>query len=432
MSEVVGVMGIVLVLTLAAAGMPIAFAMAIVGFTGFSYLVGVQGALTKLSVVPFTIASSYDYSVIPLFMLMGFVLFEAGFTSNLYNFTHKWLARLPGGIAMATVGACAIFAAVSASSMATAATMGLVAIPEMRRLKYDLKLATGCVAAGGGLGILIPPSGILMLYGIITEQSIGKLFLAGIIPGIVQAAFFMGTIYIMCRLRPDLGPRGPKASFVEKIASFKGCAEILALLTLSLGGLFIGWFTPSEAGAVAAFGAILLALLRRRLNWTKFWRACVDTVKTTGMIYAMIIGAFIFNFLMAASDVPVKLADFVRTLDLPTLSIILMMFLTYLILGCVLDALAMVILTLPIFFPLILNLGVDPIWFGIFIVTIVEIGLITPPVGMNVFVISGVAKDVPMPTIFRGIMPFLCADIIHVGLILLVPQIVLFLPNLAG
>ena len=376
-------------------------------------------------------ASSYDYSVIPLFMLMAFVLFEAGFSRNLYDVTRKWLGALPGGIAIATVGACGIFAAVSASSMATAATMGLVAIPEMKRLKYDSKLATGCVAAGGSMGILIPPSGILILYGILTEQSIGKLFMAGVIPGVLEAIFYMVTIYAMCRLRPDLGPRGPKTSFIEKIASLKGSAEIVALISLALGGLFIGWFTPSEAGAVAAFGAIVLALLRKRLNLAKFWRACLETIKTTGMIYAMLIGAFLFNFLMAASDIPVKLADYVGALPVPPLVIMLIIFLTYLVLGCFLDALAMVILTMPIFYPLILSLGLNPIWFGIIIVRVMEIALITPPVGLNVFVIAGVAKDVPMSTIFKGIVPFLVADICHVALLLLVPQVVLFLPGLA-
>ncbi len=431
MNEVVGVIGIGAVLILAAAGMPVAFAMALVGFAGFSYLVGVQGALAKLSVVPFMTASSYDYSVIPLFMLMAFVLFEAGFSRNLYNVTYKWLAALPGGIAIATIGACAIFAAVSASSMATAATMGLVAIPEMKRLNYDSKLATGCVAAGGTMGILIPPSGILILYGILTEQSIGKLFMAGMIPGVLEAIFYIATIYIMCRLRPERGPRGPKTSFMEKVASLKECAEVVALIGLALGGLFVGWFTPSEAGAVAAFGAIVLALLRRRLNWTKFWSACIETLKTTGMIYAMLIGAFLFNFLMAASDIPTKLADYVGTLPVPPMVILLVIFLTYLVLGCFLDALAMVILTLPIFFPLILNLGFNPIWFGIIIVRVMEIALITPPVGLNVFVIAGVAKDVPMSTIFKGIVPFLIADLCHVMLLLFVPQVALFLPNLA-
>jgi C4-dicarboxylate transporter DctM subunit len=431
MNEVVGVIGIGAVLALAAAGMPIAFAMILVGFTGFSYLVGVQGALTKLSVVPFMIASSYDYSVIPLFMLMAFVLFEAGFSRNLFNVTYKWLAALPGGIAIASVGACAIFAAVSASSMATAATMGLVAIPEMKRLNYDSKLATGCIAAGGTMGILIPPSGILILYGILTEQSIGKLFMAGVIPGVLEAIFYMITIYIMCKLRPELGPRGPKTGFREKITSLKECADVVALICLALGGLFIGWFTPSEAGAVAACGAIVLAVLRKRFSWAKLWRACVETLKTTGMIYAMLIGAFLFNFLIAASDIPTRLADFVGTLSLDPMVILLVIFLIYMLLGCFLDALAMVLLTLPIFYPMILNLGFNPIWFGIFIVRVMEIGMITPPVGLNVYVIAGLVKDVPMSTIFKGIMPFLTADICHVMLLLFVPQVALFLPNLA-
>jgi C4-dicarboxylate transporter DctM subunit len=431
MNEVVGVVGVAVVLALAAVGMPVAFAMALVGFAGFSYLIGMPGAFAKLSVVPFMTASSYDYTVIPLFMLMAFVLYEAGLSRNLYNVTSKWLGALPGGIAIATVGACAIFAAVSASSMATAATMGLVAIPEMKRLKYDPKLATGSVAAGGSMGILIPPSGILILYGILTEQSIGKLFMAGVIPGVLEAIFYMVVIYGMCKLRPNLGPRGPKTSFPEKITSLKGSAEIVVLICFSLGGLFMGWFTPSEAGAVAAFGAIVLATLRRRLTWTKFWNACVETIRTTGMIYAMLIGAFLFNFLMAASDIPVKLADYVGALPVPPLVIMLVIMVTYIVLGCFLDGLAMIILTMPIFFPLVLALGFNPIWFGIIVVRVMEIALITPPVGLNVYVICGVAKDVPMSTIFKGIVPFLFADICHVALLLAVPQIALFLPGLA-
>jgi C4-dicarboxylate transporter, DctM subunit len=433
MNEVIGVLGIVATLALTAVGMPIAFAMGLVGFLGFSYLVGLGAAFNKLCVVPFLIASSYDYSVIPLFMLMAYVISEAGFSRNLYHFAYKWLGTLPGGMAIATIAACAVFAAVSASSTATAVTIGLVALPEMMKLKYDPRLTTGSVAAGGTLGILIPPSGILILYGIFTEQSIGKLFIAGIIPGIIKTLFYMVAIFITCKLRPESGPPGPKSSFGEKMISLKNCIEIIALITLSIGGLLVGLFTPTEAGAVGAFGAIALALLRKRLTWARFWTACVETLRTTGMIYALLVGAFLLNFLMAASDAPTKLAEFVSTLTLHPQIVMLLIFVVYFILGCLMDSLSMILLTLPLFFPLSVKLGFDPIWFGIFIVVVVEIGMITPPVGLNVYAIAGLVKnEVPMTTIFRGIFPFLLADLCLVAVLFLFPRVALFLPNLIG
>jgi C4-dicarboxylate transporter DctM subunit len=333
---------------------------------------------------------------------------------------------------MATVGACAGFAAVSASSVATAATMGLVTLPEMKKYKYSPALATGAIAAGGTIGILIPPSSILIVYGIITETSIGKLFSGGMVPGILQAVFYITTIYILCRLNPAYGPRGPHFSLKEKFMAFISCGEIIALILLVLGGLIIGWFTPTEAGAVGAFGAIVFSLIRGRLNWPKFKQALFDTMKTTGMVYCIMIGAFIFNYFMAVTTIPLALADVVSGLSLPPLIIIILVILVYLFLGCIMDAGAMVLLTIPVFFPLILSLNFDPIWFGIIVTRVVEIGMITPPVGMNVYVIAGVAPDVPMSTIFKGIFPFLVADAVHVGLLLLVPGIVLFLPSIAG
>jgi C4-dicarboxylate transporter DctM subunit len=331
---------------------------------------------------------------------------------------------------MATVAGCAGFAAVSASSIATATTFGLQALPEMKRYNYDPALATGCIAAGGTMGILIPPSGMLIIYGIFTGTSIGRLFSGGMIPGILEAIFYMITIYILCLWKPSLGPRGPSYSFREKIAAFGSCGEIVGLVVLVLGGLIIGWFTPTEAGAVGAFGAIVLSLIRGRLTWSKFKHALAETIKTTGMVYVILIGAFILNYFLAVTTIPFWLADTISALPLPPLAIMAAMIMVYLFLGCIMDAAAMILLTIPVFFPLAMSLGFDPIWFGIIIVRVVEIGMITPPIGVNVYVIAGVAPDVPMQTIFKGIVPFLIADVFHVLLLLFVPAVVLFLPGL--
>ena len=427
---IIGVIAFVVLFALFALGLPIGFGMALVGFAGFSYLVSQGAAMAKMGFVPFDAVASYDTAVLPLFILMAQITFVSGLSRDLYNLAAKWLGSRPGGLAMATAGACAGFAAVSASSLATAATMGLVAIPEMKKYKYDLALATGCVAAGGTMGVLIPPSAGLILYGILTEQSIGKLFMAGVIPGVLEALFYIITIYILCRLKPDLGPRGPRSSFGEKMAALGNCGEIIGLVILILGGLFIGWFTPTEAGAVGAFGALVFSLFRRRLDWQKFRQACFETARMTGMIYLILIGAFIFNYFLAVTTIPTWLAGVIEGLPLPPLAIIVLVLIVYIFLGCFVDTLAMILLTIPIFYPLVMSLGFHPIWFGVILVRMSEIALITPPIGMNVYIIAGVAPDVPMQTIFKGIFPFLIADTVHVALLLFVPSITLFLPSI--
>lgn len=426
----VGIIGFIVLFFLLAIGLPIGFGMALVGFGGFWYLVSQSAAFSKLIVTPFDTVCSYDLAVLPLFLLMAHVTFTSGLSKDLYNLAAKWLGRQRGGLAMATVGACAGFAAVSASSVATAATMGLVALPEMKKHKYDVSLATGAIAAGGTIGILIPPSSILIIYGIITETSIGRLFSGGIVPGILQAVFYMITIYLLCRLKPDYGPRGASFKLKEKIAAVGSCGEIIGLIILVLGGLIIGWFTPTEAGAVGAFGAIIFSMIRRKLDWPKFKQALIETMKTTGMIYCIMIGAFIFNYFIAVTTIPNALADTVSGLTVPPMIIMILTIMVYLFLGCIMDAGAMILLTIPVFFPLVMSLGFNPIWFGIIVTRVVEIGMITPPIGMNVYVIAGVAGDVPMSKIFKGIFPFLIADTIHVALLLLIPGIVLFLPSI--
>jgi C4-dicarboxylate transporter DctM subunit len=425
-----GFVGLAVLFAFLALGLPIGVGMALVGIAGFWYLVSGTAAITNAGLIAFQTASNYTYAVLPLFLLMAHVCFVSGLGKDLYGIAAKWLGHQRGGLAMATVGGCAAFAAISASSVATAATMGLVSLPEMKRYKYDPALATGCVAAGGSMGILIPPSGVLIIYGILTQQSIGTLFIAGIVPGVLEAVFYIITIYILCLRKPSLGPRGPKYSFIEKVKSFSGTGEVLALIILVLGGLMIGWFTPNEAGAVGAFGAIIITMIRKRLNRHNLGQALLETIKTTGMIYGILIGALIFNYFLAVTTMPSQLAEIIGGLPIPPMGIMGLIIVVYIILGCFFDAMGMVLLTIPILYPLVMSLGFDPIWFGIIIVRVMEMAIITPPIGMNVYIISGVAPDVPLSTIFRGIAPFLVADICQVVLLLFVPAVVLFLPSL--
>jgi len=428
---VVGIIGLALLLFFLAIRMPVGFAMALIGLSGFIFLVSPEGGLTMAARASWDQFASYTFSVVPLFILMGQFAFFSGISRRLYESAHKWLGHLRGGLAMATVVACAGFAAICGSSTATVATMGSVSLPEMKRYKYDMGLATGSIAAGGSMGILIPPSVILIVYGIMTEQSIGKLFAAGFIPGLMEAFFYIVTISIVCKLNPSLGPRGPRTPFKEKVTGlWGGTAETLAIFMLVIGGLFAGWFTPTEAAGVGAFAVLILSLVTRRLNWKGFTESIYTTTGTTAMILIIVLGAIIFNKFIAVTRVPFALADFVVGLNLPPVVIMGMILIAYMIGGCFMDALGLILLTVPIFFPVAVKLGFDPIWFGIIITRVSEIGVITPPVGMNVYVMKGVAKDVPLVTIFRGIVPFLMADVVSVFLLLFVPQIVLFLPSI--
>jgi len=427
---VVGVIGFLLLIFLIMCGMPILFVMGIVSFWGFTYLSGIGGGLAMLGTVMYRKAASYDFSIIPLFMLMGEVCFAAGLSRELYTTVHKWLGQLPGGLAMATVGACAGFAAVSGSSVATAATMATVALPEMKRFNYESKLATGAVAAGGTIGILIPPSVAFVMYGIITEQSIGKLFIAGIIPGILEAVFYIITIFILCKRNSSLGPPAPKSSITEKLVSLKGTWAVLVLFVLVIGGIYMGIFTPTEAAGVGALGAIVIALGRRSLNWRSFKSSLVRTSESSGMALGILLTSMLLGYFVAVTRLPFDLAEIVAGLDIHRLGILAIILVIYLILGCVMPALAMIVLTVPIFFPVITNIGYDPIWFGVIIVRVMEMAGITPPIGINVFVIKGIAKDVEMYTIFKGIVPFLIADVAEIALLIAVPQLSLWLPGL--
>ncbi|MFC1868930.1 TRAP transporter large permease [Thermodesulfobacteriota bacterium] len=429
-ATILGYIGLALMLILLFSGMPIAIVMGAIGFVGIVILAGWKGGYAVLGTVPFRTWSSYDLSVAPLFILMGSICFHSGSSKDLYRSVHNWLGHLPGGMAMATVGACAGFSAVSGSSIATAATMGTVALPEMKRYKYSPALATGCVAAGGTMGTLIPPSVPLIIYAMLTQQSIGKLFLAGFLPGVLEAAFYIATIYILCRLNPIIGPRGPLTSFKTKIYSLRDTWPFIVLFVLVIGGIYIGLFSPIEAAGIGSFFAFLFAILRRKLTLQAFWTALSATGQTTAMIFILLTGALIFGYFLTLSRLPFDLADFIGGLPLNRHVIMIFIVITYIFLGCAIDAMAMILLTVPIFYPVVETLGFDPIWFGIIIVRVMEMGMITPPVGMNVYVIKSVAKDVPIGTIFRGIVPFVIADVFHVALLMAFPQISLFLPNL--
>jgi C4-dicarboxylate transporter DctM subunit len=424
-----GVVGIVLLLFLIALKMPIGFSMGLVGFVGFIYIRSFEGALSILASDPFGTVSSYSFSVLPLFILMGNVAFASGISAKLFNTTQKLLGHLPGGLASATVAGCAGFAAISGSSVATAATMGAVSLDEMKKYNYDPRLATGCVAAGGTLGILIPPSNLFILYGILTQESIGKLFMAGIIPGIILAAMFIITITIQVLMNPKLGPRGPKTTLKEKIGALWGASDMAALFLLVMGGLYGGIFTPNEAAGIGAAGAVLIGLIRRNLTMKGFNKALIDTIKVTSMIFIILIGAMLFNRFLVLTTIPTALAAFISGLDMSPMITVGIMFVLYLMLGCFFDTAAITLLTIPIFFPVIVALKIDPIWFGVFFCIAMEMGMLTPPVGMNCYVIAGVSKQ-PLHVVFRGIVPFLIPMAAIIALLMIFPKLALFLPSL--
>lgn len=424
-----GYIGIVVLLLILFSRVPIGAGMALVGFLGFAYLNGLEPALGLIKQVPFEIFAQYNLTVVPLFILMGAFALTAGLSQDLYRMANNWLGHLRGGLAMATVGACGFFAAISGSSVATAATMATVALPEMRKYNYDPALATGCIAAGGSIGILIPPSVILIIYGIIAEQSIGKLFLAGFFPGILEAVFYILTIALMVKLNPKLGPRGEHIVFRKKAAALLKVWEVILLFVCVIGGIYTGIFTPTEAAGVGAFGAFFFALVRRRLSWQNFSNSLVDTTKNTGMIFIILMGAMILGYFLAITRLPFEMANIVSNLPVNRYVILILILFILAALGCVMDSMAIVLLTVPIFFPVIMQLDFNPIWFGILVVRVTEMGLITPPVGLNIYIIKGIS-NVPMGTIFRGVIPFIFADILHIALLLAFPQISLFLPSM--
>lgn len=428
--ELVGIIGIVLLLLLFALRMQVGLSMLLVGFLGYCYLVTTQAGVAKLGIDPYAIASFYSLSVIPLFVLMGMFLSYGGIGRDLYQAVDAWMGHLRGGLAMATIGACAAFSAVSGSATATAATMGTIALPEMKRYNYKDSLATACVAAGGTLGILIPPSVILILYGILTEERIGLLLIAGILPGILQAVLFMGTIYFQVKRNPSLAPLRPEAALREKLASLRKVWPVLALFILVMGGIYLGVFTPTEAGAVGAFGAFTFSLVTRHFSRESLIGSLDQAARTTAMIFLIVIGATVFGHFLAVTKIPFEVCAFVAGLGVSRYIIMALILLLLMALGCFMEGIAILVLSMPILYPLVTGLGFDGIWFGVIMVVMLNIGLVTPPVGINVYITGGVAKDVPLQTIFRGVIPLWIAMIVCAILLVAFPQIATFLPSL--
>ena len=426
--EMTGLLGIVVLIVLIFLRIWIGAVMVLVGIVGYGILAGWDMAVIVAGTEPYSNIAFYPITVIPLFILMGSVVSNTGVAGDLYNTAYTWIGKLRGGLAMATTMACCAFAAICGSSAATAATMARVALPEMKKHNYDMKMAAGSVAAGGTMGILIPPSMGFILYGILCEVSIGKLFMAGIIPGILEAVFYMITIWIMCKWRPHLGPPGESTTIKQKVVSLKGTWAMLVLFVLVMGGIYMGIFTPTEAGAVGAFGSIVISFISRKLTWPNLRGSVVETAQTTAMIVFMIVGAFMLMRFLAISKLPFFIGDLVAGLPVGRMWIMIAIIVMYIILGCFLDIYAAIILTCPIIFPAVIALNFDVIWFGVIMVRVMEMGLITPPMGMNVFIMASVS-DVPIGTIFRGVVPFIIADILHVALLVAVPSLSLFLPN---
>ena len=428
--ETAGIFGIALMIFLFLLRVPVAFAMAIVGLVGFAYLSDAESAFSLLAQDVYQALSNYPLSVIPMFILMGSFAFASGISQRLYSTSYTWVGHFRGGLTIATVLACSGFSAICGSTAATAATMGKIALPEMKKYGYDDVLATGTVASAGTLGILIPPSTVLIVYGILTEQSIGKLFVAGILPGAILSIFFVATVALLCLRNPNLGPPGVPTSWRAKVLSLGGIIEAVILFSLAIGGLFLGFFSPTQAGAVGACGTFMIGLFRRKFNLQVILESTKDGLRTACMVLFVLAGATVFGHFLAISNIPFALTEWVENLPLPPMAIMGVLIFIYFVGGFFMDAMALIVLTIPIFFPLVMKLGFDPIWFGVIIVLVGEMGVITPPVGVNVFVIKGIAPDIPLETIFKGIFPFLVALIIMTIVLTIFPQIATFLPSL--
>lgn len=427
----IGVIGLILLLVLFVFKVPVGISLLVVGFVGTASIRGLDIALLQLGRTPFDTGFSYSMSVIALFILMGMVLSYCGLGKDLYHAVDSWIGHVKGGLAMATIGTSAIFAAISGSVNATTATVAKITLPEMQKYNYKPSLSTSCVAAGGTLGILIPPSVVLILYGILTRENIGALLVAGILPGILQMAIFMITIAILIRRDPSLAPvRDEKATLAERFRSLKGVWPIFALFFISVGGIYAGLFTPTEAAGVGAFGAFVFAAITKRLTWENLKSTLDDSVRLTVMIFLILMGANMFGQFLTISRIPNSVTSFVNSLDVNAYVILFLIIFVVFILGLFIDTLSIFVITLSILYPIVTSLGFDGIWFAIIMVLATNIGLLTPPLGVSVFVIKGVAKDIPIQTIFRGAIPMVFAMTVCILLIIIFPQIVTFLPNL--
>ncbi|MBN1228032.1 MAG: TRAP transporter large permease subunit [Deltaproteobacteria bacterium] len=428
--EYIGVLGLCGMFLLIFAGVPVGFSMMLSGFIGYSALTVVTGGLSLLAQVPYAASANYPLSALPLFVLMGNFAFHSRMTEDAYTAAYKWLGHLPGGLAMSTIGGCAIFSAVSGSSLATMGTMTKVSLPEMLRYNYDPRLALGSLAAGGTLGILIPPSTIFIIYGLYGGVSVGRLFMAGFIPGILLACLFSSVIFLWTMVNPSIGPSGPRAGWYEKFRAMKDSWALIAVMLLVLGGIWGGIFTPTEAGSIGAFGVFLIAAMRKLLTMKNIIEALKDTAKTATMIFFLLIGAEIFGNFMALSMLPMKLAGFVNELQISPVGVVIAMLIIYIFMGCLMETASMILLTLPIFLPILNSLGVDLVWFGVLLIIVCEMGMITPPMGINVFILSGMAEGIPMYAIFKGVLPFVFAMLICMLMVIIFPKIALFLPGI--
>lgn len=427
-----GLLGFALLIILLLAGVKIGTTMSIVGFFGLMAMLNWDAAITKLATSPFNTISSYDYAVMPLFVLFASLISTTGIGKDLYEFFYRTIGRFRGGMAMATIVSCAVFAAISSSTVATAITIGLIALPEMKRLNYKPELASGSVAAGGTLGVMIPPSGYMITYGIITGTSVSSMFIGGLIPGIMLAIAFIVTIAVVSRVNPDSAPKGPAFSGKEIWDAAKKCIDIVILIVFVLGGIFIGLFTATEAGALGCVGAIIITALRKKLTIPKFIDAVKGTLKNTGMVYFMMLSALLLNTFVSLTTITTTLSGIISQWHVDYRIVMIGITVVYLFLGCFLNALPMLLLTMPVFFPIMSNLGADPIWLGVMAILCMEMGCLTPPVGLNCFVVAGLDKSVPLERVFKGIFPFLIGQIVVCAILIIFPSIVTWLPNLLG
>jgi tripartite ATP-independent transporter DctM subunit len=427
----VGILGIILLLfVLFFLGMPVGFAMGIVGFCGFCYVVSFSAGLNMIGSVLWSTFSKYGLTVIPLFIFMGQIAFYSGVNEKLYNAAYKWVGHIRGGVAMATVLACSAFAAICGSNAATAATMSTVALPQMKMYKYDDRLSTGAVACGSTLGVVIPPSVVLIVIGLSTKQSIAKLFYGGFGAGVVLALLLMLTVYAVCRIHPEWGPVGPRTGLAEKVYALAGAFEMATLFLLVMLGLYYGFFTPTEAGAAGSFFAVVISVAQRRLTWKGFVASVADTLRISCMVIVIVAGAVIFGRFLAVTRIPFDVAAWVVALPIPNVVIMMIIFAIYVIGGAVMDALALLLITIPIFFPVAAKLGYNPVWFGVTITVITTLGAVTPPVGATTYVVGGMAQGVALVDVFKGVTYFLPAYMICLILLMIFPEIVTYLPNL--
>ena len=426
----IGVLGCIAMLVLLVCSLPVAIAMGLVGVVGYAAVISGKAALAMLSADLYDVFANYNLTVIPLFVFMGQVAFHTGISGRLFAAANSWLSGLRGGLAMATIGACAAFGAICGSGPATAATMAAVALPEMKRYKYDDALASGTVASGGGLGMLIPPSVVFIVYGILTEQSIGKLFISGVIPGILVAFLFCAVIAIQCYLNPRLAPPAVRVAWGTRFKSLAGVIETLVLFVFVMGGMFAGWFTATEAAAMGAVGSVAIATAGGNCSLKMLWQSAQETIRTSCMVMVIVAGATMFGHFLAVTGLPTQFAGWLAGLPVPPCVIIVMVILFYLVAGCFIDSLALILLTIPIFYPVVIGLGYDPIWFGVMVVLVTQMGVITPPVGVNVYVVSGIDRSIPLQTVFRGATPFLFALFVACGLLMVFPQLATWLPQI--